>query len=129
VQLRALFSIKSGSQEYAFYYRLVFGTGLLCCVLTGCSTLWESSLPPTSPPLKVVVGPLAMTAPISKSTEIFSFEETPTPELEPVLPAQLIEEIRIKAQRFLSDYLGRQPGFTVIPFDDVRRLPNRPWSV
>jgi hypothetical protein len=117
-----MFSIKPESQEYAFHYRLAVGASLLCCVLTGCSTLWESSLPPASPPLKVVVGPLAMTAPISKSTEIYSFEETPTPELEPVLRTQLIEEIRIKAQRFLSEYLGRQPGFTVIPFDDVRRL-------
>ena len=63
-----------------------------------------------------------MTAPISKSIEIHSFEETPTPELEPVLRAQLIEEVRIKAQQVLTDQIAQQPGFTVIPFGDVRRL-------
>jgi hypothetical protein len=115
-------SIKVESQDYAFKYRAAIGTSLLCCALTGCSTLWGHSLPPANPPLRVVVGPLAMTAPISKSTEIYSFEETPSPEIEPVLRAQLIEEVRIKAQQVLTHQIGQQPSFTVIPFDDVRRL-------
>ena len=117
-----MFSIERESQSDTFPYRVAISTTLLCCCLTACSTLWEHSLPPADPPLKVAIGPLAMTAPISKSTEIYSFEETPAPEMEPVLRAQLIEEVRIKAQRVLSEHLSRQPGFTVIPFDEVRRL-------
>lgn len=84
--------------------------------------LWERPLVPANPPLNVVVGPVTITAPISKSTEIHSFEESPSPEREPALRAQLLAEVRVQAQRFLTDHLGQQPGFTVIPFDDVRRL-------
>jgi hypothetical protein len=94
----------------------------LCGVLLGCSSLGRQPGSATPSPLKVVVGPVILEAPITKSTQIYSFEERPSPEIEPVLLAQLKDEIQIKGQRFLAEHLARQPGLRVVPFDETRRL-------
>ncbi|MGH7227929.1 MAG: hypothetical protein ACREIH_01835 [Nitrospiraceae bacterium] len=94
----------------------------LCWLLGGCSTLGGS--PPSSArsPLKIVVGPVILEAPVSKSTQINSFDEAPPPEVEPVMLAQLMEEVQIKAQRSLTEHLARQGGLVVVPFDETRRM-------
>ncbi len=79
-------------------------------------------LPLPPPPLKVVVGPIILEAPITKSTQIHSFDEAPSPETEPVILAQLIDEIQTKAQRLLTEHLARQEKFLVVPFDETRRI-------
>jgi hypothetical protein len=99
-----------------------FGMVVLCAILGGCSTLRGQPSSPTTPPLKVVVGPVMLEAPITKSTQIHSFEEDPSSEMDPVLLAQLKEEIQIKAQRFLTEHFARQSGFIVVPFDETRRM-------
>jgi hypothetical protein len=94
----------------------------LCGVLWGCSTLGGQPPSSTTSSLKVVVGPVFLEAPITKSTQIHSFEDAPPPEVEPVLLAELKGEIQIKAQRFLTEHLARQSGLVVVPFDETRRL-------
>jgi len=94
----------------------------LCGVLWGCSTVGGHSSSSATMPLKVVVGPVILEAPISKSTQIHSFEDAPPPHVEPVLLAELKGEIQIKAQRFLTEHLARQSGLVVVPFDETRRL-------
>ena len=95
---------------------------VLCTILGGCGTLRGQPSSPMAPPLKVVGGPVIIEAPITKSTQIHSFEEDPSPEIEPILLAQLKEEIQITAQRFLTESLARQSGFIVVPFDETRRM-------
>jgi hypothetical protein len=95
---------------------------VLVILLTGCSGLWTRPVEPPNPPLKVVVAPVILKAAITKSTQVHSFEEAPPPETEPILLAQLHDEIQVRAQRFLTDALARQEGFLVVPFDESRRL-------
>jgi hypothetical protein len=102
---------------------VLFVGELACCgVFGGCSTLDGQSLATTSVPLKIAVGPVILEAPITASTQIHSFEKDPPPELEPILLAQLKDEIQIKAQRFLTEHLAKQPGLTVVPFQETRRM-------
>ncbi len=101
---------------------LFIGRLTLCGVLGGCSTLGGPSSSSTISPLKLVVGPVILEAPITTSTQIHSFEEAPSPEMDPVLLAQLKEEIQIKAQRFLTEHLARQSRLSVVPFDETRRM-------
>jgi hypothetical protein len=69
-----------------------------------------------------VVGPVFFEAPVTKSKQIHSSEQSPDPELDRVLLPILIEEVEIKAQRFLAHELSRQEGLAVVPFDDTRRI-------
>ncbi len=101
---------------------LFIGGPILCGVLGSCSTLGEQPLATRSVPLKIVVGPVILETPISTSTQIHSFEAAPPPEIEPILRAQLKDEIQIKAQRFLTEHLAKQPGLTVVPFQETRRI-------
>ncbi len=94
----------------------------LCGMLGGCITLGRPPASLTASPLKVVVGPVILEALITKSTQIHSFEEAPSPEIDPVLLAQMKEEIQIRAQRFLTEHLARHSGIMVVPFDETRRL-------
>ncbi len=100
----------------------VIGRLILCGVLVSCSTL--EGQPPASPlpPLRIVVGPIILEAPITTSSQIYSFEEAPSAETDAVLLAQLKQEIEVRAQRFLTAHLAKQPGVTVVPFEDTRRL-------
>lgn len=110
-----------GTSRY-FKVTQFIGRLTLCGVFGGCSSLGGQPYSPTDSPLKVVVGPVILEAPITKSTQIHSFEEKPSPEFEPGLLAQLKEEIQITAQRFLTEHFARQSGFIVVPFDETRRM-------
>jgi len=101
---------------------IAISIGLFLCPIAGCTHLNKHPSEPPNPPLKIAVGPVTMMAPISKSTTIHSFDETPPSEIEPTVRAQLIEEVEIKAQRILTEHLALQPGFEVVPFDEIRRL-------
>jgi hypothetical protein len=94
---------------------------VLVLVEGGCS-LWSRSLPPADPPLKIVVAPVTMEATIKRSRQIYSFETPPSQETEPSIRAKLIQVVEVKAQEFLTQYLAEQPGFTVVPFTEARRL-------
>lgn len=96
-------------------------TVVLFCLTGGCAG-WRSKLPPPDPPLTIMVAQFMMEAPITKSTQMQTFEETPSPEIEPVIRAQLIEEVELRAQRLLTEQLAAQPGFRVVPFGETRRL-------
>jgi len=88
----------------------------------GCSTLSQppQDTPPT--PITIIVGPVFLEAPITKTSQVRSLDETPSPEQEQVLLPQLIEDIEVNAQRLLTEALSNQKGFTVIPFEEARRL-------
>jgi hypothetical protein len=95
--------------------------GLVLCTV-GCSTLGQPPQETPSAPIKIVVGPVFLEAPITKTSQVRSFDETPSPEQEQVLLPQLIEEIETNAQRLLTEAFFQQKGLTVVPFDDARRL-------
>ena len=94
---------------------------VLVLVEGGCS-LWSRSLPPAEPPLKILVAPVTMEAPIKRSQQIYSFETPPSQETEPSIRAELIQVVEVKAQEVLTQYLAEQPGFTVVPFTEARGL-------
>jgi len=102
--------------------RLSAFTLILLCLSGGCAGWWSKTLPPPEPPLKIVVAQMTLEAPITKSTQMQTFEETPSPEIEPVIRTQLIEEVELRAQRLLTEQLAAQPGFHVMPFSETRRL-------
>ncbi|HZS11118.1 MAG TPA: hypothetical protein VFA38_02640 [Nitrospirales bacterium] len=78
--------------------------------------------PAPEQPIRVVVGPMVMEAPVSSASKIHSFDDTPSPEREPAIRKQLIEEAELKAQRFLTTELAHRHEFTVVPFNDTRRV-------
>jgi hypothetical protein len=94
----------------------------LCVLLGGCSSLSGHASAPSDAPLKVVVGPVILESPLPKSTHIHSFSDDPSPEFEPVIIAQLVDELQIKAQQFLTEQLAHQRGLVVVPFDETRRM-------
>lgn len=94
----------------------------LCFLLGGCSSLSGHSSAPLDPPLKVVVGPVILETPLPKSTQIHSFSDDPSPESEPVILAQLVDEVQTRAQLFLTQHLAQQDGMVVVPFDETRRI-------
>lgn len=93
--------------------------GLLCTVTLGCATH-----PPdrSLSPLTIVVGPVAFEAPVTKSKQIYTFEDSPDPDVDRQLLPVLIDEIEVTAQRLLTEELAKHPGIRVIPFDETRRL-------
>jgi hypothetical protein len=93
----------------------------LCVLLWGCSSLSGQSAVPLDPPLKVVVGPVILETPLPKSTQIYSFSEDPSPEIEPLIMAQLVDELQTKAQQFLTEELAHQSGLVLVPFEETRR--------
>lgn len=95
---------------------------VLVLLLTGCSVFRSQPVPPPDPAITIVVAPVTMEATISKSTHIHSFETTPPPEEEPIVKKQLIEEVQLKAQQLLTAHFAKQPGFTLIPFEEARRV-------
>lgn len=97
------------------------GGALILTILTGCAW-WRTTLPPPTPPLTILVGPVTLDVHISSSSQIHTFDSPPAPETEPALRAQLLDEVQQRAQALLIEQLGRQPGFRVIPFEETRRL-------
>jgi hypothetical protein len=87
----------------------------------GCSRLEHASSGPPAPPLQLVVGPVALDAAITKSTQIHTFEESPQSEVEATTLATLLDETQTKAQRLLTEQLAQQKRFAVVPFEDTRR--------
>src|SRR5262249_42792250 len=73
----------------------------LCLLLGGCSSLSGSTATPLDAPVKIVVGPVILESPLPKSTQIHSFADDPSPEFEPVIMAQLVDELQTKAQQIL----------------------------
>ncbi len=95
---------------------------IILMVLTGCSVLRSQPAPAPDPAITIVVAPVSLEATIRKSTQIHSFNTAPTPQDEPRIKKQLIEEVELHTQRILMEHLAKQPGFTVIPFEDTQRL-------
>lgn len=90
----------------------------LILVTTGCSMLPFQKTSPPDPPLKLLVAQIKMVAPVSSPEDLHSFNQKVTPEDEPGLLIQLIEDVEITAQRLFIDHLAQQDGFKVIPFDE-----------
>lgn len=97
---------------------------ILCLLMpAGCAWLPGYSLPTPDPPLTVLVGPVIVTAPVTLPSDLYTFEQGPSPEeTAPQLLAQLIDETEVTGQRLLTELMARQSGFIVIPFPDARRL-------
>jgi hypothetical protein len=93
---------------------------LLTCVFTlGCAT----HRPDRSQwPLTIAVGPVTFEAPVTKSKQIHTFEENPDDDADRQLLPILIDEIEVRAQRFLTEELAKIPGIHVIPFEQTRLL-------
>jgi hypothetical protein len=109
-------------ESQGFIPSMTVAVGMCIVASVGCSTMWGQQPGPPNPPLKIVVGPILLEAAITKSTQIYSFNEAPAPELEPIILAQLRDEIQATAQQSLTENLTRQPGFEVVPFDETRRF-------
>lgn len=103
------------------FIRSATAMGLILCAV-GCSTLSQPPQGTPPAPITIIVGPVFLEAPITKTSQVRSLDETPSPEQEQVLLPQLIEEIEVNAQRLLTEALSNQKGFTVIPFEEARRL-------
>ncbi len=82
---------------------------------SGCSVLPWYKAPPPDAPLKLVVAQIIMKAPLSSPTDLKSFDKPPPEEDEPVLLAQLIEEVEQKAQQLFTEQLAQRPEFAVVP--------------
>lgn len=97
--------------------------GVLCLLITpGCAWFQGRALPPSDPPLIVLVGPVILEAPVTSPSDLYTFQKRPSPEVATQLLAQLIEEVEVTGQRLLTDHLARQAGFSVVPFAEARRL-------
>ena len=92
---------------------------LSCAFMPGCATR-----PPdrSTSPLTVAVGPVTFEAPVTKSKQIYTFEQNPDPDVDRQLLPILIDDIQVIAQRLLTEELAKHPGIRVIPFDETRRL-------
>lgn len=103
---------------------------ILCLLISsGCTWFQGRTLPLRNPPLTVLVGPLIMAAPVTSPSDLYAFEQPPSPEVAPQLLAQLIEEVEVTGQRLLTEQVSRQPGLIVIPFAEARRLQTNDPSV
>lgn len=107
------------SSQQIHYSLLTF---IILVLLTGCSALRSQSVPPLDPAITIVVAPASLEATIGNSTQIHTFDTPPAPEDEPLIKKQLIEEVELHAQRSLLEHLAKQPGFTVLPFEDTQRV-------
>ena len=102
--------------------------------LGGCSLLDHPPSSTSGLPLKLVVGPVALDAAITKSTQIRSFDDPPSLETESAMLALLLDETRTHAQQTLTEELARHDQFAVMPFGDARRAqpdiasPDNVWT-
>ena len=96
---------------------------VLSCVLTvlsvGCAAHPRDR---SLPPLTIVVGPVTFEAPVTKSKQIYTFEENPDADVDRQLLPMLVDDIGVSAQRLITEELAKHPGLRVISFDETRRL-------
>jgi len=97
----------------------VLSSILIAGLLSACAGIRPSR---PNPPLKIVVGPVIFDAPVTKSKQIHSFENNPDSEQDHALLPILIDDIRLKAQRDLTEQFARHEGLAVVPFPEARRL-------
>jgi hypothetical protein len=94
------------------------------CVLLGlpaCAHVDEKGLEAVATPMKIVVGPVALDAAITKSIQIHSFDESPPAEMEATTLATLLDETQTHAQQVITEQFAQQPRFAVVPFQETRR--------
>ncbi len=101
--------------------RVSYALAVLLLLTEGCSLLWSRSIPPAVPQLKVLVAPITLAAPVTSTSDLHSFTNPPSEEVEPFLLKQLIDEVQQHGQRVLTDELSRRPSFLVVPFSETRR--------
>lgn len=77
---------------------------------------------PPDPPLLILVAPAVMEAPIKRPADIHFFDEPPPEAVASAMLVRLAGEVELEAQRLLTEQLSRQPGFRVVPYQEVRRL-------
>lgn len=98
---------------------LLLAAGLV--LSSGCGTPVQDRRELTRDPT-VLVGPFTMEVAISHSSKIHSFAEPPSSEDEPGIRQRLIADVTHKAQRLLTERLGRQDGFTVTSLHEAKRV-------
>jgi hypothetical protein len=76
----------------------------LLLLLTGCGFFWSRPVLPPDPAITVIVAPVTMEISIRTSEQIHSFYTAPTPETELIVKKELVEEVELKAQRFLTEH-------------------------
>ena len=60
----------------------VFITALFLLAVQGCSLFQGRTLPPPSPPVRLVVAQVTLEAPVTSPTDLYTFNERPSPESE-----------------------------------------------
>ena len=102
------------------YLRCIYA--MLLIMTTGCGVLpFQKSVPP-DPPIRLLVAQIKLVAPLTSPTDVKTFDKQLTPEEEPALLTQLIEDVEVSAQGLFIDQLVQQDGFTVIPFAEVQQI-------
>lgn len=95
---------------------------LVLLAVQGCSLLPVRTLSPPSPPLRLIVAQVTLEAPVTSPTDLYTFNEPPSPEAEEGLLKELIDEVEVTGQRILTEQFAHQSGFIVVPFADARRM-------
>ena len=95
---------------------------LFLLAVQGCSLFPGRTLPPPSSPLRLVVAQVTLEAPVTSPTDLYTFNEPPSPESEQRLLTELIDEVEVTGQRILTEQFAHQSGFIVVPFADARRM-------
>ena len=95
---------------------------LVLLVTSGCGMLWTRTAPLPAEPLTVLVAQVRLNAPVTSPQDLHSFNDAPPPEVQPMLLAQLIDEVQVHAQRVFSEELSRQQAFQLVPFREARLM-------
>jgi len=95
---------------------------VLCVLMIHGCAWFKPAAPPPDPPMTLVVGPVSLDAPVTSPSDLYTFEQDPTPDVAPQIMTQLFDEVELAGQRLLTEELARQPGFLVVPFAEARRL-------
>lgn len=101
---------------------LVPALALTFLASSGCGVLWSRTVPMPPEPLKVLVAQVTLKAPVTSPTDLHSFNDAPPPEIQPMLLAQLIDEVQVHAQRAFIEELSRQQAFQPVPFQEARLM-------
>lgn len=102
--------------------RCVLGLVLGLLTSSGCSIWWSQPVALPGKPLQVLVAQVTLNAPVTSPEDLHSFGEVFPSEVQPVLLAQLIDEVQVHAQRVFSEELARQQAFHLVPFRDARLM-------